>query len=82
MGGVIRTNGPLENASLPPGEWNRMTVQLEKNQLKVTLNGKLVQDFNLAEKKPEKKELAAKGKIAIQDHGQLFWVRNIQVKSL
>jgi len=82
MAGVIRTNGPLENASLPHGEWNRMTVEFKKNQLKVTLNGKLVQDFNLAEKKPKEKELAAKGKIAIQDHGQIFWVRNIQVKSL
>jgi len=82
MGGVIRTSAPLENASLPPGEWKRMTVQLRGTQLKVVLNGKVVQDFDLAEKKPENKELAEQGKIAIQDHGQPFWVRNIQVKSL
>ena len=27
------------------------------------------------------KKLAEKGKIAIQDHGQPFWVRNIKVKA-
>ena len=82
MGGVIRTNAPLGNASKPAGEWSRMTVSLKDGQLKVLLNGKLVQDFKLAEKLPANKELVAKGKIAIQDHGQPFSVRKIQVKSL
>ncbi len=82
MGGVIRTTGPLGNASKPAGEWSRMTASLQDGQLKVILNGKLVQEFNLAEKKDAKKELAPKGKIAIQDHGQPFSVRNIQVKRL
>ena len=81
-GGVIRTSGPAENACRPPGEWNRMTVELRGAKLRVVLNGKLVQDIDLAEKKPKDKELAPKGKIAIQDHGQPFHVRNIQVKAL
>lgn len=59
-----------------------MTVELVGTRLKVLLNGKLVQDFDLREKKPADKELADEGKIAIQDHGQPFWVRNIQVKRL
>jgi hypothetical protein len=82
MGGVLKTNAPLGNASKPAGEWSRMTVSLKDGQLKVILNGKLVQDFKLAEKLPANKELVAKGKIAIQDHGQPFSVRKIQVKSL
>lgn len=82
MGGVIRTSPALVNASLEPGEWNRMTVQLEGSHLQVVLNDKLVQDFDLMEKKPDDKQLAETGKIAIQDHGQPFWVRNIQVKKL
>lgn len=82
MGGVIRTSAPLGNASKPAGEWSRMTVSLKDGQLKVILNGKLVQDFKLAEKLAANKELVAKGKIAIQDHGQPFSVRKIQVKSL
>lgn len=82
MGGIIRTNPASENASIEPGAWNQMTVKLQGTQLQVLLNGKLVQDFDLADRKSEDKELAAKGWIAIQDHGQPFWVRNIQVKTL
>lgn len=83
LGGVIKTAGPLENASKEPGKWNRMVVTLKKGKLTVVINGKTVQDkLDLAARKPANKKLAAKGKIAIQDHGQPFWVRNIKVKRL
>jgi hypothetical protein len=36
----------------------------------------------MSKKKPADKELAEQGKIAIQDHGQPFAVRSIQVKRL
>lgn len=83
LGGVIKTAGPLTNAAKKPGEWNRMVVTLSKGKLTVVINGKTVQDkLDVAAKKPANKKLAAKGKIAIQDHGQPFWVRNIKVKKL
>ena len=83
LGGVIQTAGPLVNAAKPANEWNRMVVTLKDNKLTVVLNGKKVQDeLDLMAKKPKNKELAPKGKIAIQDHGQPFWVRNIRVISL
>ncbi len=82
MGGIIRTRGPLVNAAKPAGEWQRMTVTMRGDHLTVVLNDQLVQDFNLREEKPEGKELAEKGRICIQDHGQPFTVRNIQVKRL
>ncbi|NNC88121.1 MAG: DUF1080 domain-containing protein [Akkermansiaceae bacterium] len=83
LGGVIKTAGPLVNASKKPGEWNRMIVTLKDGKLTVELNGKKVQDgLDLAARKPKGKDLAAQGKIAIQDHGQPFWVRNIRVKRL
>ena len=60
-----------------------MVVRLEKGLLTVVINGKTVQDkLDLAATKPAKKELSATGKIAIQDHGQPFWVRKIKVKRL
>lgn len=80
MGGVIKTQGPSGNASKPPGEWNRMTVSMKGDRVVVVLNGACVQDFNLREKKPADKDLPATGKIAIQDHGLPFSVRNIRVK--
>ena len=83
LGGVIQTEGPLVNASKKPGEWNRMIVTLKEGKLTVEINGKKVHDgLDLAAKKPKDKKLAEKGKIAIQDHGQPFWVRNIKVKKL
>jgi hypothetical protein len=83
LGGVINTAGPLLNAAKPAGEWNRMVVTLKEGKLTVVLNGKTVQDgLDLAKAKPADKKLAEKGKIAIQDHGQSLWVRNLKVKSL
>ncbi len=82
MGGVIKTTGPLKNMSKPAGEWNRMIVTMKGDHLNVVLNGEVIQDFNLAEKKPADKVLPASGKISIQDHGQPFTVRNIKIKRL
>ncbi len=82
MGGVIRTAGPSKNMSRPAGEWNRMTVTMKGDRLVVVLNGEVVQDIDLAEKKPAGKVLHPKGKICIQDHGQPFTVRNLRVKVL
>lgn len=82
LGGVIKTAGPLVNASKKPGEWNRMIVTLKGSHLTVELNGQKVQDLDLAEAKPKDKELAATGKLSIQDHGLPFWVRNLRVKRL
>ena len=71
------------NAAKPAGEWNRMVVTLKEGKLTVDLNGQKVQDeLDLAAAKPKDKALAPTGKIAIQDHGQPFWVRNLRVKSL
>ena len=82
LGGIIKTKGASKNMSREPGEWSRMTVRLEDGQLIVTLNGEVIQDFDLAEEKPEGKELADEGLLSIQDHGQPFAVRNLRVKRL
>lgn len=81
-GGIIKTQGASKNMSKEPGEWNRMTVTMKGNQLKVVLNGEEIQNFDLAEKKPADKALASKGLISIQDHGQPFSIRNLRIKPL
>ncbi|HIG82484.1 MAG TPA: DUF1080 domain-containing protein [Verrucomicrobia bacterium] len=83
LGGIIQTSGPLTNASKPAGEWNLMQLTMSKGKVSVVLNGKKVQDnLDLAAKKPKGKKLAGAGKIAIQDHGLKFSVRNLRVKKL
>jgi len=80
VGGVIKTSGPKVNAVKPAGEWNEMIVRLKGSRLMVKLNDQTVQQVNLEKARPEGKLLAKKGWIAIQDHGQEFWVRKIRIR--
>lgn len=82
LGGVIKTKGATSNPGKPAGEWNHMKVTMKGNHLTVELNGTTIQDFDLAEARPESKDLAKEGLITIQDHGMPFWVRNIRMKRL
>lgn len=82
VGGVIKTSGPKVNAVKPAGEWNQMIVRLEGSKLVVNLNGQTVQQVNLEKARPIDKALAKKGWIAIQDHGQELWVRNVRIRKL
>lgn len=79
-GGIIKTAGPLKNASRPAGEWNQMTITSKGDQLKVELNGELIQDINLA--KSDAKDTPKSGHIALQDHGLPLEFRNIRIKEL
>ncbi len=82
VGGVIKTSGPKVNAVKPAGEWNAMTVRLKGSKLFVKLNDQVVQQIDMEEAKPADKPLVEKGWIAIQDHGQEFWVRNVRIRKL
>jgi hypothetical protein len=87
LGGIIafvdRARGaPLVNASKPVGEWNSIRVKVEENILTVVINGKTVQDEVDLTEYPIKGDLAATGRLGIQDHGLPFWVRNIRVQRL
>ena len=79
-GGIIKTAGPTKNASKPAGEWNQMTITSQGDQLKVELNGELIQDINLAESKA--KDTPKSGHLALQDHGLPLEFRNIRIKEL
>ena len=78
--GIIRGPAATKNMSKPAGEWNKMTVRLIDKQITVTHNGEIVQDVDLNQ--TPLKNIAEKGYIAFQDHGQKFWVRNIKIKAL
>ncbi len=82
VGGVIKTSGPKVNAVNPAGEWNKMTVRMKGSNLFVKLNDKTVQQVDMETARPANKPLVEKGWIAIQDHGQEFWVRNIKIRKL
>lgn len=78
----------------PAGEWNHLEIKSEKGKLEVYLNQVKVLSTNLWN--DEWKQLIAgskfknmpgfgtfrEGKIALQDHGDDVWYRNIRIKNL
>jgi flagellar basal body rod protein FlgF len=59
-----------------------MIVRLKGSKLYVKLNDQVVQQVDIDTARPKDKPLAQKGWIAIQDHGQEFWVRNVRIRKL
>jgi hypothetical protein len=95
-GAVYDCLAPSKNMVRKPGEWNRMVVTCRDNVIRVTLNGEQVIDMDLdrwteAHKNPDGsknkfrtayKDMPRRGYLAIQDHGNPIWLRNIRIKPL
>jgi cytochrome c len=78
----------------PAGEWNQVRLVSKNAKMEFWLNGTKVVDFTMHT--PEWKEMVAnskfksmpgfgeskKGHIALQDHGDAVWFRNIKIREL
>lgn len=78
----------------PAGEWNQARIVSKNAKMEFWLNGTKVVDFTMHT--PEWKEMVAKSKfksmpgfgeskkghIALQDHGDAVWFRNIKIREL
>ena len=87
---------PSEDVTKPAGEWNSMTIHVDydSNEGWVKMNGKKITEFPLKDEKWN--ELVAESKfsewenfgatpsghIALQDHSNKVWFRNIKIKEL
>lgn len=77
-----------------PGEWNKAEIRFEKGKLDLYMNGVLVVSTMMGDE--NWKQLVAKskfrrwpdfatftsGRIALQDHGDPVWYRNIKIRKL
>jgi len=78
----------------PPGEWNRVRIIHDHGHIEHWLNGRKVVEVNMNTPAWQKLIQASKfknmegfakkalGHIALQDHGDEVWYRNIKIKSL
>lgn len=79
-GGIIRTQAASKNMSKPAGEWNKMVLTCKGQTITVVLNGEEI--INIQQDKGAMKDRPLKGYIALQDHGQQSWFRNVKIKEL
>jgi len=95
-GAIYDIQAPSENAVKPPGEWNSYHIICKDTHITVYLNGKKVNEVDLSkwtephrnpDGTPNKfkypyNQMTRPGYIALQNHGNPLWFRNIKVKPL
>ena len=88
-------NLPNENKKLKPvGEWNTSKIIFNRGHVEHWLNGKKIVEFQKGTEKWKKEKAegkwknypdyasVSKGKIALQDHGNKAYFRNIKIREL
>jgi len=80
-GSLYRYIAPKENASKPAGQWNAVEVQCRGPKIRITLNGKQIQDVDQSTIRSLKNKPLL-GYFSLQDHGRKIEFRNIRLKEL
>ena len=79
-GGVIPGFHATKNTAHPAGEWNHYHITADGDQLKVELNGHIVNDVDLSS--DVLRNRPRKGYIGFQDEGRPLKLRNLRVREL
>ena len=85
-----------ENPAKPIGEWNQFRLRAQGTQVQIEINGVQVNEFDIAkwdtanqnpDGTPNKfktalSELPTTGRVGFQNHGQIVWFKDIQIRAL
>jgi hypothetical protein len=85
---------PPSNVALPVGQWNHARIRVQGDHIQQWLNGHLTADVQVGSEDWNRRLAASKfksmanfakvdsGSVALQDHGDVVWYRNIRIRPL
>ncbi len=80
-GAIYDVLPPKEVPDLKIEDWNTAEITCRGSKVRVTLNGRIIQDFD-ANEVPKLKGRLRRGVIGLQDHASPVWFRKIRIKEL
>jgi hypothetical protein len=80
-GAIYDVLPPSEVPNVKIDDWNSAEIMCRGSKVRVTLNGRVIQDFD-ADEVPKLKGRLRRGVIGLQDHACPVWFRNIRIKEL
>jgi len=78
---LYRYVAPTANTVKPAGEWNSINIECIGPKIRVTLNGKLVQDVDQSQIE-EIRNKPLKGFVSVQNHGKQIEFKNLKLKKI
>lgn len=73
---------PAKNSTFKgPGEWNRLRITCQGDQVEVVLNGKMVSEADMSAREPLKSR-PRKGHLGLQNHGTGVEFRDVRLREL
>ncbi len=76
---LYRYVAPTANSVKPAGQWNTIDIECAGPKIRITLNGKLIQDVDQTQVE-EIKGKPLQGFVSLQNHGKLIEFRNLKLK--
>ena len=78
---LYRYVAPTANTVKPAGEWNSIDIECIGPKIRVTLNGKLIQDIDQSQIE-EIKNKPLKGFVSVQNHGKQIEFKNLKLRKI
>lgn len=87
-------NAPTADVVRPAGQWNQGLIKVDSSHVEHWLNGQMVVSYDLGSEEWKQNLAASKwteypdygkvrsGRVALQDHGDEVWYRNIRIREL
>lgn len=80
-GAIYRVQGSTKFVAKPAGEWNQFAVRCEGDRIQVTLNGELINDFDMSSNE-QTKNRPREGYIGLSAHTDVVKFRHVRIKEL